>query len=141
MTTAKTAAKSKKDRYIEAVGRRKTAVARVRILGSGKGVFMINNRPCADYFKSAELQRAANQALVATEMAGHLSITAQIKGGGVHAQAEALAHGLARALLKRDESLKALLRQHGLLTRDAREKERRKFGLKKARKSPQWSKR
>ncbi len=127
--------------YIEAIGRRKTAVARVRLLPGEKGIFMINNRPFKEYFAINELQVVATRPFKATELDGHFSLTAQITGGGIHSQAEALALGIARALLKKDEQLKPTLRTNKLLTRDAREKERRKFGLKKARKSPQWSKR
>ncbi len=132
---------AKTETYIEAIGRRKTAIARVRLLPNHKGVFMINNRPFNDYFKTEELRVVASKPLATTELEGHLSFTVQIKGGGIHSQAEAVAHGVARALLAKDEALKPVLRQNKLLTRDAREKERRKFGLKKARKSPQWSKR
>ena len=141
MTTAKTVSKTEKDHYIEAVGRRKTAIARVRLLPNQKGVFLVNNKPFTDYFKTEELQLVAQRPLTRTEMTGVFSITAKIVGGGAHSQAEALSHSLARALLLKDANFKAILRGHGLLTRDAREKERRKFGLKKARKSPQWSKR
>jgi small subunit ribosomal protein S9 len=130
-----------KDHYIEAVGRRKTSIARVRLLPNTKGVFMINDKPMKTYFATEELRLVATVPFTKTEMDGKYSVTAKITGGGIHSQAEALSHGIARALLKADEASKPVLRQNKLLTRDSRMKERRKFGLKKARKSPQWSKR
>lgn len=131
---------TKDTRYIEAVGRRKTSVARVRIIPSSKNTFKINDRDLASYFPTAELRMVAEEAL-SKPKSGHFSVSAHIKGGGVHSQAEALRQGLARALVKHDESLKAKLKTAGFLKRDPRAKERRKFGLKKARKAPQWSKR
>ncbi len=139
MTAAKT--KVAKNKYIEAVGRRKTSIARVRLLPNQKGVFMINDKPLKTYFMTEEMRLVATIPFAKTEREGKYSVTAKISGGGIHSQAEALAHGIARALLKIDEANKPILRQNKLLTRDSRMKERRKFGLKKARKSPQWSKR
>ena len=136
MTATKT-----KENYIEAVGRRKTSVARVRLLPNTKGVFLVNDKPLKDYFPTEEMRLAASSPFAKSEVEGKFSVTAKIVGGGIHSQAEALSLGIARALLKSDENLKLSLRQNGLLTRDSRMKERRKFGLKKARKSPQWSKR
>lgn len=136
-----TATKTNKDNYVEAVGRRKTSVARVRLLPKTKGLFLVNDKAFKDYFATEELRLAATLPLTKTELGEKYSVTAKIVGGGIHSQAEALAHGLARALLLADQDLKAVLRTNKLLTRDARMKERRKFGLKKARKSPQWSKR
>jgi len=131
----------KKEKYFEAVGRRKTAVARVRLLPATKGHLTVNNLPIKDYFRTLALQNFAKRPLVAQKMDNAFTVTAKIKGGGIHAQAEALSHGIARALLLKDASLKPSLKKIGLLKRDPRSKERRKFGLKKARKSPQWSKR
>lgn len=139
MTATKTTAH--KDTYIEAVGRRKTSIARVRLLPKTKGVFQVNDKPMKDYFATEELRLAATLPFLKTDLGEKFSVTAKITGGGIHSQAEALAHGIARALLLADKELKATLRQNKLLTRDSRMKERRKFGLKKARKSPQWSKR
>lgn len=137
-----TATKSKTTKeYFEAVGRRKTSIARVRLIPSQKGVFMINDKALKDYFTTEELRLSATKPFTKTGIAEKFSITAKINGGGIHSQAEALSHGIARALLKADEANKTSLRAHKLLTRDSRMKERRKFGLKKARKSPQWSKR
>lgn len=135
MTTAKTT-----ERYTEAIGRRKTSVARVRITPASKNTFKINDRDLASYFPTKELQMVVEEALGKVKI-GNFEISAHIKGGGVHSQAEALRHGIARAIVKYDETGRTKLKSAGLLKRDPRAKERRKFGLKKARKSPQWSKR
>ena len=130
----------KNERYVEAVGRRKTAIARVRITPASKTVFKINDRDLASYFPTAELRKVVEEAL-ATAKAGTFAVSAHIKGGGVHSQAEAVRHGLSRAIIKNDLTLRTTMKVAGLLKRDPRAKERRKFGLKKARKAPQWSKR
>ena len=130
-----------KEKYFEAVGRRKTAVARVRLIPATKGHFTVNELAFKDYFRTLTLQNLAKRPLMTQKLDGTFTITAKIKGGGIHAQAEALSHGIARALLIKDASLKPALKKDGFLKRDPRSKERRKFGLKKARKSPQWSKR
>ena len=127
-------------RYTEATGRRKTSVARVRIVEASKGSVKINNRDLASYFPTEELRKVVEEA-VEKAKGGSFSITAVIKGGGVHSQAEALRHGIARALVKKDSGAREKMKTEGFLKRDPRMKERRKFGLKKARKSPQWSKR
>jgi small subunit ribosomal protein S9 len=123
-----------------ATGRRKEAVARVRIF-EGTGKFDLNGRPLEDYFPS----RAHRMVIMAPlRIAGRekdLDVIALLHGGGVSGQAGALRHGVARALIEFDPTLRPLLKKEGLLTRDAREKERRKYGLKKARKAPQFSKR
>ncbi|MDQ3014992.1 MAG: 30S ribosomal protein S9 [bacterium] len=128
-------------KYIETVGRRKTSIARVRITEAGKNSFLINERELAHYFPTADLQRIANEVFTKTKAPGKFKITAHIKGGGISSQAEALRHGLARALTEYDLELRPKLKKAGFLKRDPRAKERRKFGLKKARKAPQWSKR
>lgn len=127
-------------KYIEAVGRRKTSVARVRISEASKGSMKINEKDLATYFPTEELRKVVTEAI---EKSGdsNISVTAVIKGGGVHSQAEALRHGIARAIVKKDLSKREKMKTEGYLKRDPRMKERRKFGLKKARKSPQWSKR
>lgn len=130
-----------KDKYFEAVGRRKTAVARVRITPGTKGLFMINDRALKDYFPLPLTQNLARRPLTEQKLDGAFAVTVKLTGGGTHAQAEALSHGLARALTVYDTSLRSPLKKGGFLKRDPRSKERRKFGLKKARKSPQWSKR
>lgn len=128
-------------RYIEAVGRRKTAVARVRLLPAAKGGIFVNEKEADAYFKTEEQRRIAQEALAKAKLALKFKITARISGGGLSAQAEALRHGIARALVASDIELRKKLKKSGFLKRDPRAKERRKFGLKKARKSPQWSKR
>ena len=134
-----TTTESKK--YIEAVGRRKTAIARVRIFEAAKNSFTINDKPLATYFPTTQLQVTAKDALEKVKVPGKFKVVAHIQGGGISAQSEALRHGIARALLIFDLHLRKELKPLGFLKRDPRAKERRKFGLKKARKSPQWSKR
>ncbi len=132
--------KTNKERYIEAIGRRKTATARVRLTPASKNTFKINERDLASYFPTEELRKIVEEAMGKVKT-GNFSVSAHMKGGGIHSQAEALRHGIARALVKHDESSKTKLKTAGFLKRDPRAKERRKFGLKKARKAPQWSKR
>lgn len=128
------------EKYTEAIGRRKTSIARVRIVPSSKNTFKINDRDLASYFPTEELRKVVEEAVNKVKV-GNFEISAHLKGGGIHSQAEALRHGVARALVKYDESSKTKLKTAGFLKRDPRAKERRKFGLKKARKAPQWSKR
>lgn len=126
--------------YIETVGRRKTAIARVRLTPSKSASLTVNETPVAEYFKTEALQKVATEAL-ALAPEGVFTITAKIGGGGISSQAEALRHGIARALTKKEEALRSPLKKAGFLKRDPRKIERKKFGLKKARKAPQWSKR
>ena len=135
------ASKKEKKHYIEAVGRRKTAVARVRITEAGRTKFTVNNRDIADYFPTSELQSIVHDALSKLKLPVKFNVSVLVRGGGIHAQAEALRHGISRALVRYDEEARGTLKKLGFLKRDARMKERKKFGLKKARKSPQWSKR
>lgn len=128
-------------RYIEGVGRRKTSVARVRITPSTKGEVTVNDQPLKTYFVTPVLQDLAMASATLTEMNGALTITVKVNGGGITSQAAAVRMGLARALAEWKPELRAPLKTAKYLSRDARMKERRKFGLKKARKSPQWSKR
>lgn len=130
--------KSVTSRYIEAIGRRKTSVARVRIVPSAKLSILINDKDISSYFPTEEMRLVAQTPLTGH---GHFTITAKLSGGGIHSQAEALSHGIARALIKDDATLRKDLKKAGMLKRDPRAKERRKFGLKKARKAPKWSKR
>lgn len=127
--------------YLEAIGRRKTASARVRITENAKNTFSVNDKSLEDYFKVKELSEIASEALVKSKTLAHFAVSAKIKGGGISAQAEALRLGIARALIIYDKELRKKLKSLGFLKRDPRAKERRKFGLKKARKAPQWSKR
>lgn len=121
-------------------GRRKNAVARVRLI-SGEGKFVINNRGLAEYFGKKTLEMIVEQPLNITDTVGKYDVIALVHGGGTTGQAGALRLGIARALIKADASLRPALKRAGFLTRDPRMKERRKYGLKKARKAPQFSKR
>ena len=126
--------------YIWGTGRRKSATARVRIC-RGEGKIVINNRPFEDYFPIPLTRKIIVQPLTNTETLGKFDVYANIKGGGSTGQAGALRHGIARALVKFNNELRASLKKAGYLTRDQREKERKKYGLKKARRRPQFSKR
>jgi small subunit ribosomal protein S9 len=130
-----------KARYIEAVGRRKTAVARVRITPSTKPSFTVNDKDVSEYFPTQDLQTVAQEAYLKSEVAEKFTISVHVVGGGIHGQAEAIRHGLSRTLVMRDEEVKNKLKKLGFLKRDSRQVERKKFGLKKARKAPTWSKR
>jgi len=130
--------------YFEGIGRRKTAIARVRIFSAKGGKetdIIINEKDYQDYFKREHLIRIIKEALQATKKGEHVKVTAHVSGGGIHAQAQAIQHGIARALVLANPEIRKELRSKNLLTRDPRMKERRKFGLKKARRAPQWSKR
>lgn len=128
-------------RYTEAVGRRKTSVARVRITEADKTTMLINDLDYTEFLKTEELQHVAMESLNKANIPVKYTITVKVMGGGVHSQAEAIRLGVARALIILDPELRKTLKDFGFLMRDPRAKERRKFGLKKARKSPQWSKR
>ena len=133
--------KVKAERYIEAVGRRKTAVARVRLQAQGKKEFLVNNKSLESYFPILELQQIAKEALEKTNCLDKFKVLAKVNGGGLHAQAQALRHGIARALVKFNSEFRMRLKKTGFLTRDSRMRERKKFGLKRARRAPQWKKR
>ena len=139
----KKATKEKEDRYVEAVGRRKTSTARVRIWPAAKANFMVNNKEVKDYFPTEEERRLVLDPMIkgAGSKTSKWSVEARVLGGGTHGQAEAVRHGLSRALSIFDPELRPKLKSLGFLKRDPRAKERRKFGLKKARKAPKWSKR
>lgn len=130
-----------KGEYIEAVGRRKSSVARVRMTPGTKTEISVNDQAADSYFKTATHRAIANDALKASPAQQKWSITAKIVGGGSNSQAEALRHGIARALVEYDREERGALKKLGFLKRDPRKKERKKFGLKKARKAPTWSKR
>ena len=129
----------KKENYIEAVGRRKTSVARVRITPASKVSVTVNDKEFEIYFPTITLRNTVLSVFNDTEE--KFLVTAKLNGGGISSQAEALRHGLARALISRTPELRTKLKVKGFLKRDPRAKERRKFGLKKARKAPKWSKR
>ncbi|TSC74193.1 MAG: small subunit ribosomal protein S9 [Parcubacteria group bacterium Gr01-1014_44] len=148
---------SQSEKYYEAVGRRKSAMARVRIYTKkssdlslsesengteSKAMIIINDQDHADYFHhNEELQNIAGAPLKKLKSVNRFKTTVKVSGGGIHGQAEAIRHGLARALILFDPNFAKKLKKSGYLTRDSREKERRKYGLKKARKAPQWAKR
>ncbi len=128
------------DELARATGRRKEAVCRAR-LAPGSGRWQINGRPLEDYFPSQAHRMIITEPLRMTSTEGRYDVIAKLEGGGVSGQAGALRHALARALADMDPDLRISLKKAGFLKRDAREKERRKYGLKKARKAPQYSKR
>ena len=145
--------KTKKDKkaeagvYVESVGRRKTSVARVRYFaksglsdGKAEGGIIINGKKLNEYFPTDELRAIVESPIKKVKIEKY-EITVRLSGGGIHSQAEAARHGISRALIGSSPELKGELKPLGFLTRDPRMKERRKFGLKKARKAPQWSKR
>ncbi len=132
---------TEKTKYIGAVGRRKTSIARVRITPASKTSILVNDREFDEYFPTAELRRTAMEALTQSKIEQKFKITVHVESGGISSQSGAVRHGIARALIIYDEHLRKTLKSLGFLKRDARAKERRKFGLKKARKAPQWSKR
>jgi small subunit ribosomal protein S9 len=143
-TKRKQAAEAKKETkipYFEAVGRRKTAVARVRIMTKGEKEIIVNEKPYKEYFKDPFLQEVVLAPLKKINLLGKFRITVKVQGGGFTGQAEAIRHGLARALVKFNPDFKKRLKKAGFLTRDPRERERKKPGLKRARRAPQWSKR
>ena len=139
--------KEKSEKYIEAIGRRKTSTARVRITKASKNHFIINGVDAKEYFKTEDARRLILDPIVKGLPTGEgksdtkWSVEVHVSGGGIHSQAEAVRHGLSRALVESDATLRGGLKTLGFLKRDPRAKERRKFGLKKARKAPQWSKR
>ena len=133
-------AKLHADSRYTATGKRKSSVARV-IISSGSGAILVNKRQLEEYFPRAYLQSVAKQPLVQTGYEESVDVRVRVHGGGISGQAAAVRHGIARALCDVDPQLRRELKRRGMLTRDAREKERRKAGLKKARKKPQFSKR
>ena len=132
--------KSKKP-YFYGTGRRKSSVARVHVYENGTGSITINGRDIDDYFGLETLKLIVRQPLVTTELLGKVDIEATVAGGGVTGQAGAMRHGISRALCKADAELRPALKKAGFLTRDPRMKERKKYGLKAARRAPQFSKR
>ena len=133
--------KVKKEKYYQAVGRRKTAVARVRLFTQGEKEFLVNDKPLKRYFPLSELRQICLVPLEKMKCADKFRISVLVKGGGVSSQAGAISHGLARALIIFNPLFRKRLKKTGYLTRDSRMRERKKFGLKRARRAPQWSKR
>lgn len=128
-------------KYIRALGRRKSAVAVVKIFNKGKGIFLINQKKAGDYFSYPDSIEIAESSLDKSGKKGQIDISIRVNGGGTKSQAEAIRLAIARALILGDESLKKLFRKAGFITVDSRVKERKKPGLKRARRAPQWSKR
>jgi len=131
----------KPDRYFEAIGRRKTAVARVRLFTKGDKEFIVNDQPYQKYFQTVEDQESSVASMKKMKCLDKFRITVKVQGGGHRAQAEAIRHGTARVLVDFNNNFRKRLRKAGFLTRDPRMRERKKFGLKRARKAPQWAKR
>jgi small subunit ribosomal protein S9 len=127
--------------YYQGLGRRKTSTARVRLHADGSGQFLINGKPYREYFGREADWLSVMQPLEVTQTEGRFDVTVLVKGGGITGQAEAVQMGIARALLEVNPDFRPVLRKGGLLTRDARMKERKKPGLKRARKAPQYTKR
>lgn len=133
-------AQTTKDKYFEAVGRRKTSTARVRLHPAGKTEFSINDKTLNDYFDTEGLTKKINDPF--NDLGQKFKVTVKVVGGGINSQAEAVRHGISRALVKFDDQLRNKLKKSGFLKRDPRSKERRKAGLAQAaRKRKQWSKR
>ena len=132
---------AKDTQYIEAVGRRKTSTARTRITPSNKTDITVNGKTVEEYFPTDVLRKNIHQPFAVEGLEQEFTVTVQVKGGGISSQSEAIRHGISRALTKYEETLRKPLKSAGYLKRDPRMKERRKFGLKKARRAPQWSKR
>lgn len=128
------------DPYVWGTGRRKTAVARVRVK-TGSGRFLVNGKPVNEFFTTHDTRLAANRPLQVTETATSLDVLVSVIGGGITGQADAVSLGLARALKNDNAGFEAVLRENGLLTRDSRKIERKKYGLRKARRATQFSKR
>lgn len=128
------------EHYFHGTGRRKTAVAQVKLF-SGKGAIVVNGTPYEERFVRTEYRQMITKPLVVTDSQGRYNVVVKVLGGGITGQAAAISHGIARALLQASEENKLKLRQNGLLTRDPRAKERKKAGLRRARKAPQYTKR
>ncbi len=136
-----TATIKKEDKYIEAVGRRKTAIARARIMPAAKMSVIINGKDVNEYFPTQALQMAALEAFLKVGLTTPFAVSIVVKGGGIAGQAIAVRHAISRALIEYDINLRGALKKEGFLKRDPRAKERRKAGFVKARKRKQWSKR
>ena len=132
---------TKPTRYFEATGRRKTAVARVRLFTQGEKAFLVNEKSLEIYFPILKLQQIARSPLLKMKCLDKFRISVIVRGGGLTGQAEALRHGISRALVIFNPDFRKRLRKTGFLTRDPRMRERKKFGLKRARRAPQWQKR
>ena len=126
--------------YYRGIGKRKCAIAQVKIF-SGSGEIIVNGKPYKDVYTRLEQQRIIGRPFEVTDTVGKFNVEVKVMGGGINGQVGAIRHGISRALVVANEQYKPLLRQEGLMTRDARVKERKKYGLKRARKAPQYTKR
>lgn len=131
----------KEEKFIETIGRRKTAIARVRLTPSARTLVTVNNEDINVYFDTELLRMTALDPFLKVSLPVQFAVTVIVKGGGISGQAVAVRHAISRALVLYQHTLRGVLKKEGFLKRDPRAKERRKFGLKKARKAPQWSKR
>lgn len=141
VSTQKKSVKKDEGRYWQATGRRKTAVARVRIKNATKTNFVVNQKPFEDYFQDSEYRIIAKESLERGATGKTFEVSIFVRGGGIRAQAEAVRHALARALVEWDEGMRDSMKSLKFLTRDPRMRERKKFGLKRARRARQWRKR
>lgn len=127
--------------YLPAVGRRKTAIARIRLIKNGTGKIVINGKEFDKYFTTYEFRKQVQEPLITVGQADAVDVSVKVMGGGLRGQAEAIRQGISRSLIQLNPTFRKSLKKLGFLSRDSRKKERKKFGLKKARRSPQWSKR
>jgi len=127
--------------FVFAIGRRKTAIARVRLIKVGKGLITVNGKPMEKYFTTYELRTMVTSPLKMTAMESAMDVSAEVEGGGIRGQAESVRLGISRALCELNPTYRKTLKKLGFMTRDPRAKERKKPGLKRARRAPQWSKR
>ena len=128
-------------RYFYGTGKRKSSIAKVRLYLDDGGPILVNNKPMDEYFNWMPWQKTVVEAFQISDTMNRFRVVVKVEGGGVHSQAQAIRHGIARALVVYDADLKGGLRSHGLITRDARIKESKKYGLKRARRAPQYTKR
>jgi|TARA_B110000438_G_C15351603_1_gene452372 small subunit ribosomal protein S9 len=129
------------EQYYYGTGKRKTSIARVKLFSSTSNSIIVNNKPMETYFNWAPWQNTIKQSLAISNMTNNFRVEVKVEGGGVNSQAEAIRHGITKALITFDENLKPDLKRAGLVTRDSRIKESKKYGLKRARRAPQYTKR
>ncbi len=132
---------SSEQEYFYGTGKRKTSIAKIRLYLEEGGTILVNGKPMDEYFNWKPWQGIITEPFRITETVNRFQVAARVQGGGVHAQAQAIRHGITRALVAYDETLKSALRRAGFITRDARIKESKKYGLKRARRAPQYTKR
>lgn len=128
-------------KFFEGIGRRKTSIARVRLLPQGEKTIVINGKPLEQYFSTLETRQTVLAVFQKMDILDRFGVSVRVKGGGINSQSEAIRHGIANALIVFDPEFRKTLKNTGFLTRDSRMRERKKFGLKRARRAPQWAKR